>query len=160
MSPLPATAQAFGHHANALLEFEVSGDSTEEDPVTGNPVPQVETLTYVAALKLQRPRTTGEAGTDYTRYSCAGRLLDPPTLDPRIQNGAHAMAEINGITGRFQIGIDLAVDWSAAHFIREAIQGTFEMVGGTLRQISEDAIGLIYANTIIAETTVIEAGGT
>lgn len=129
MTPV-AAAKNFGHHANAELTFEVNGQVVDTDPETGNPVPRQEAITYLAALKLQAPRHESQPGADMSTYNCSGRLLDPPTLDPRISGGSQAAALINGVHGRLELAFDLAADRQMAAFIRQTIQGTFRVIGG------------------------------
>lgn len=115
---------------NAQLSFEVGTGSLETDPTTGNPVQLLTTLEYLAALTLSSPNWKGQAGVDATTYLCKGRLLSPAVLDPRITNGSQAEALINGYRGRFELTFDLAMDQMAYRDIRQAISGTFRVIGG------------------------------
>lgn len=115
---------------NAQLAFEVGTGFATVDPSTGNAIQATETLEYLAALTLQAPSWTPEAGVDSTTYSCRGRLLTPATLDPRITNGAQADCVINGYRGRFELVFDLAMDSFAYRDLRQTIEGTFRVVGG------------------------------
>jgi hypothetical protein len=129
MSTLPA-AKHFGHHANAELTFAVNGQVLDLDPVTGNPVPRQEEITYLAALRLQAPRQESQPGADMTTYNCSGRLLVPATLDSRISGGSHAKALINGVHGRLELSFNLDADRQMAAFIRQPIAGKFRVIGG------------------------------
>jgi len=121
----------YGTHANAVLTFVVSGFATVDDPETGNPVPRPETLTYSAALRIAGPDWKGQPGIDMTDYNCSGRLLDPPTLDPRLTSGTQAEATINGYSGTFELRPDIGINRVALPAIRQAIQGKFTIVGGS-----------------------------
>jgi len=130
--PLPSLPISnYGTHANAVLTFVVSGLATVDDPETGNPVPLPETLTYTAALRIQRPDWKGQPGVDMTNYNCSGRLLEPPTLDPRLTSGSRAEATINGHSGTFELRPDIGINRVGLPAIRQAIQGKFTIVGGS-----------------------------
>jgi hypothetical protein len=121
---------AYAPWGNAELAFTVSGGTTAVDPETGNVVAAPVVLTYLAALRLQRPNVRDEPGADVTLYRCDGRLLSPAVLDPRITNGSEAEARVNGYLGRFVLEFDLAQDEPARPFIRQSIGGSFRVVGG------------------------------
>jgi hypothetical protein len=129
MGPQVPTSN-YGTWGNATLTFLVSGLATVDDPETGNPVPLLERLTYQAALRIQRPNWTGQDGADMTTFQCSGRLLAPATLDPRITSGSQAEAVINGHQGRFELRVDISVNRAALTAIRQAIEGTFRVIGG------------------------------
>jgi hypothetical protein len=126
--PLPVSN--YGTHGNAVLVFEVSGLATVDDPETGNPIPIPERLTYLAALKIQRPNWKGQEGIDMTSFNCSGRLLEPSTLDARLTTGSQAEAKINGHNGRFELLEDISINRVALPAIRQAIAGTFRIIGG------------------------------
>jgi hypothetical protein len=87
-------------------------------------------LDYLAALTISSPNWQKQEGVDMTTYRCSGRLLYPPTLDPRITNGSQAAAVINGYTGRFELVFGLEMDEAASPVIRQAISGAFRVIGG------------------------------
>lgn len=124
------TLASYAPWGNAQLAFELGTGFATTDPATGNAIQSTEIVEYLAALTLQAPAWTSEAGADNTTYSCRGRLLSPAILDPRITNGAQAEAVINGYRGRFELVFDLAMD--AAHYrdLRQTIEGTFRVIGG------------------------------
>ena len=126
--PLPVSN--YGTHGNAVLVFEVSGLATVDDPVTGNPVPIPERLTYLAALKVQRPNWQGQPGVDMAVFNCSGRLLEPPTLDPRLVSGSQADATINGAKGTFDLLASISVNRAGLAATRQPIEGSFRVVGG------------------------------
>lgn len=128
---IPAsTVSAYAPWGNAQLAFEVGTGSATTDTTTGNAVQVTEVIEYLAALTLQSPNWKPESGVDNTTYSCRGRLLSPATLDPRITNGSQAHAVINGYQGRFELVFDLAMDAYHRVDLRQAIEGTFRVVGG------------------------------
>ena len=65
-----------------------------------------------------------------TVFQCSGRLLVPATLDPRIITGSQAQARINGRWGRFELLEDISINRAALPSIRQAIEGTFRLIGG------------------------------
>jgi hypothetical protein len=115
---------------NAQLTFTVTGDLVSADLETGNIVTGTEELQYLAALQISRPNWQKQEGVDMTTYTCTGRLLFPPALDPRITNGSQAVAVINGYAGRLELVFDLAMDEEAYGVIRQSINGTFRVIGG------------------------------
>lgn len=125
------TIESYAPWGNAELSFEVGTGFASVDPATGNYKQSTETLEYLAALNLEAPAWTGQAGVDLTTYACKGRLLTPAVLDPRITNGAQAEAVINGVKGRFEYTYDLAQD-AGFHRqdLRQLVQGTFSVRGG------------------------------
>jgi len=131
MSIDPFVISTYAPWGNAALAFEVGMSGGSVDETTGNYVPITEIVHYLAALKVERPSYQDKAGVDETTYSCSGRLLFPSQLDERITNGSQAQATINGLRGRFELAFDLAAD--SAHYgdLRQTIQGTFRMRGGT-----------------------------
>jgi hypothetical protein len=130
MTIAAATVAAYAPWGNAQLAFEVGTGLTITEAATGNTVQSTEVIEYLAALTLQAPSWKPEAGVDATTYSCRGRLLSPAILDPRITNGAQATAVINGYRGRFELVFDLAMDAGHRRDLRQAIEGTFRVVGG------------------------------
>jgi hypothetical protein len=127
-----ATIASYAPWGNAQLAFEVGGPIFSTDPATGNAVQFTETVEYLAALKLEAPAWNGQPGADNSSYSCSGRLLSPASLDPRITNGSQAEATINGYRGRFELVFDLDMDRAAYQDIRQSIQGTFRVIGGSI----------------------------
>ncbi len=127
-----ATIASYAPWGNAQLAFEVGGPIFSTDPNTGNAVQFTETVEYLAALKLEAPAWSGQPGADNSSYSCSGRLLSPVRLDPRITNGSQAEAIINGYRGRFELVFDLDMDRGAYQDIRQSIQGTFRVIGGSI----------------------------
>lgn len=128
MTPLPLAT--YGPWGNAQLSFTVSSPSISTDPATGNLVAETEQLEYLAALTIASPNWQKQEGVDMTTYRCSGRLLFPAVLDPRITNGSQAAAVINGYTGRFELVLGLEMDEAASPVIRQAISGTFRVIGG------------------------------
>lgn len=128
MTPLPLAT--YGPWGNAQLSFTVSSAAISTDPATGNLVAASEQLDYLAALSISSPNWQKQEGADMTTYRCSGRLLYPPKLDPRITNGSQATAVINGYTGRFELVFDLEMDEGVTSVIRQAISGTFRVIGG------------------------------
>lgn len=127
---MPLPVAAYAPWGNAQLTFTVSGNTVTTDAATGNPVASLETLEYLAAVKISAPDWTSEPGVDTTLYRCNGRLLFPAVLDERITNGSKASAVINGLTGRFELVFDLAMDSEVYPAIRQSISGTFRVLGG------------------------------
>jgi len=127
-----STIANYAPWGNAQLAFEVGGRTLITDPDTGNTVQTPETIEYLAALDLETPSWEGQPGSDNSTYRCTGRLLSPDQLDPRITNGSQAEAIINGYHGRFELVFDLAMDRAAYRDIRQSIQGTFRVVGGSI----------------------------
>lgn len=127
---MPLPIAAYAPHGNAQLTFTVSGGTVTTDPTTGNPIASVETLDYLAAVKLSGPNWQKVEGADTTIYRCTGRLLFPAVLDPRITNGSKAAAVINGYVGRFELTFDLDMDDTVYSTVRQSITGTFRVVGG------------------------------
>ncbi len=125
-----STIASYAPWGNAQLAFEVATGLTTTDPTTGNATQSTEVVEYLAALSLQPPRWTGEAGIDTTVYACEGRLLSPAVLDPRITNGSQAVATINGYRGRFELTYSLNMDQAAYRDIRQTLSGIFRVVGG------------------------------
>jgi hypothetical protein len=125
-----STIASYAPWGNAQLAFEVATGLTTTDPTTGNATQSTVIVEYLAALSLQPPRWTGEAGIDTTTYSCEGRLLSPSVLDPRITNGSQAVATINGYRGRFELTYSLNMDQAAYRDIRQSLSGIFRVVGG------------------------------
>jgi hypothetical protein len=125
-----ATIAAYAPWGNAELAFKVGTGTAAADPETGNVVQPTETLEYLAALTIEAPDWEAKLGVDITAYRCTGRLLSPAVLDPRITNGAQAQARINGYLGRFELVFDLAMDALHRRDLRQAIQGTFRLMGG------------------------------
>jgi hypothetical protein len=125
-----ATIASYAPWGNAQLAFEVGGTTLTTDASTGNTVQTVETVEYLAALKLEAPSWDGQPGADNSSYRCSGRLLSPDRLDLRITNGSQAEAIINGYRGRFELVFDLDMDAAAYQDIRQSIQGTFRVIGG------------------------------
>jgi hypothetical protein len=132
MAIAASTIAAYAPWGNAELAFQLGTGFATTDPATGNPVQSSETVEYLAALTLEAPSWDAKAGVDETVYRCSGRLLAPPTLDPRISNGSQAVAQINGTRGRFELVFDLSMDTFHRRDLRQAIQGTFRIVGGAL----------------------------
>jgi hypothetical protein len=126
-----STIANYAPWGNAQLAFEVGGGLLTTDPDTGNTVQNTETVEYLAALNLEAPSWEGQPGTDNSTYRCTGRLLSPDRLDSRITNGSQAEAIINGYHGRFELVFDLAMDRAAYRDIRQSIQGTFRVIGGS-----------------------------
>lgn len=124
------TIAGYAPWGNAVLTFEVGSGAATVDAATGNPVQGRETVEYLAALDLQQPNWQEQEGVDMTTYSCAGRLLTPATLDPRITNGSRAKATINGYSGRFELVFNLTELQSGYADLRQSIQGTFRVIGG------------------------------
>jgi hypothetical protein len=125
-----STIASYAPWGNAQLAFEVATGLTTTDPTTGNATQSTEVVEYLAALSLQPPRWTGEAGIDTTVYACEGRLLSPSVLDLRITNGSQAVATINGYRGRFELTYSLNMDQAAYRDIRQTLSGIFRVVGG------------------------------
>lgn len=134
---MPLPVAAYGPWGNARLTFTVSGSTITTDAATGNPIANLESLEYLATLKLAGPDWQKEPGVDTTLYRCNGRLLFPAVLDPRITNGSKAAAVINGLSGRFELVFDLAMDESAYPTIRQSISGTFRVLGGRELPLSQ-----------------------
>lgn len=129
--PIPAsTIRSYAPWGNAQLAFELGTGFATRDPATGNHRQTTEVVEYLAALFLEAPSWEAKPGTDPTAYRCKGRLLTPTVLDPRITNGAQAEALINGAKGRFELVFDLAQDAFHQRDLRQAIQGTFRVIGG------------------------------
>lgn len=127
----PDLIASYAPWGNAQLAFRVRDYSTTSiDPATGNPVQSEVTLEYLAALNVERPNWSGAPGSDQTAYTVNGRVLSPPTLDPRITNGSQAYAVINGAVGRLELTFDLAMDAFHKRDLRQTLQGTFRLVGG------------------------------
>lgn len=123
----------YAPHGNAVLAFDLNKEVYAVDPQTGNTIiepAEQERVEYLAALNLQRPQWTGQSGVDNTVYLCSGRLLTPAQFDARITNGAQAEATINGYKGRFELIWPLAMDKEFYTDIRQAVEGTFRVVGG------------------------------
>lgn len=127
---MPLPVATYAPWGNAELTFTVSGGSVAVDPATGNPVASVETIEYLAAMKLSGPDWQKDPGADATLYRCSGRLLYPVVLDERITNGSKADAVINGYTGRFELVFDLDPKGEAQTTVRQTISGTFRVIGG------------------------------
>lgn len=132
MAIASATIANYAPWGNAQLAFEVGGNTLTTDSDTGNIVQTVETVEYLAALKLEAPSWDGQPGADNSSYRCSGRLLSPDRLDARITNGSQAEAIINGYRGRFELVFDLDMDNGAYQDIRQSIQGTFRVIGGPI----------------------------
>jgi hypothetical protein len=130
MAIAASTIAAYAPWGNAELAFRLGTGFAAVDPETGNPVQLTETVEYLAALTLEAPAWDGKPGVDETVYRCAGRLLSPSVLDPRITNGSQAEARINGTRGRLELTIDLSMDAAHRRDLRQSIQGTFRLVGG------------------------------
>lgn len=134
MSIPAATIAQYAPHGNAQLTFTLNSTTYTTDPSTGNTITelgQTETVDYLAAIQLQRPNWKGESGVNNTAYACEGRLLTPVKLDPRITNGTQADAIINGYRGRFEMVFDLTMDGNHYSALRQLIQGTFRVIGGS-----------------------------
>lgn len=127
-----ATIANYAPWGNAQLAFEVGGTTLTTDADTGNSVQTTETVEYLAALKLEAPSWNAQQGADNSSYRCSGRLLSPDRLDTRITNGSQAEAIINGYRGRFELVFDLDMDSAAYQDIRQSIQGTFRVIGGSI----------------------------
>lgn len=128
---IPAsTVSAYAPWGNAQLAFEVGTGYATTDPATGNAIQETEVVEYLAALTLQPPSWKPEGGVDATTYACRGRLLSPATLDARITNGSQAKAVINGYRGRLELVFDLTMDAAHRRDLRQAIEGTFRVIGG------------------------------
>lgn len=127
----PHIISAFDPWGNALLTFSVGRQgATEVDPDTGNVVPYFEELQYLATLKLEGPvgdRTTGASSQE---YRATGRLLHPSVFDPRISDDSIAVAEVEGVKGRFELHYDLTTDRYARADVRQVITGVFRVAGG------------------------------
>lgn len=124
-----ATIANYAPWGNAELVFQLGTGVAAVDPSTGNTYQATETVEYLAALSVDPPGWTGQPGSDQTVYSCRGRLLTPAVLDPRITNGTQADATINGARGRLELVFDLAMDAFHRSDLRQAIQGTFRLIG-------------------------------
>jgi hypothetical protein len=127
-----STIANYAPWGNAQMAFEVGGTVLTTDPDTGNTVQNIQTVEYLAALKLEAPSWDGQPGADNSTYRCTGRLLSPDRLDTRITNGSQAEAIINGYRGRFELVFDLDMDAAAYQDIRQSIQGTFRVIGGSI----------------------------
>ena len=132
MAIAASTIANYAPWGNAQLAFEVGGTTLTTDADTGNTVQSIETVEYLAALNLEAPSWEGQPGADNSTYRCTGRLLSPDRLDTRITNGSQAEAIINGYRGRFELVFDLAMDAAAYQDIRQSIQGTFRVIGGSI----------------------------
>lgn len=126
-----STIAAYAPWGNAELTFRVSAGQAALDPETGNVTQLTESFSYLAALNIEGPAWEGKPGADTTTYRVTGRLLSPATLDPRITNGAQAEALINGMRGRLELIFDLAMDAAHRRDLRQPIQGTFRVTGGS-----------------------------
>lgn len=126
-----STVAAYAPWGNAQLSFELGMGLFNTDPATGNAVQHTEIVEYLAALMLQPPNWKPQDGADATVYACKGRLLTPATLDPRITNGSQAVAVINGFHGRFELVFDLTMDAYHRRDLRQTIEGTFRVIGGS-----------------------------
>jgi hypothetical protein len=132
MAIAASTIANYAPWGNAQLAFKVGGALITTDADTGNAVQNTETVEYLAALNLEAPSWEGQPGADNSTYRCTGRLLSPDRLDTRITNGSQAEAIINGYRGRFELVFDLAMDAAAYQDIRQSIQGTFRVIGGSI----------------------------
>jgi hypothetical protein len=127
----PNIIAGFDPWGNALLTFSVGVVGAHQvDPTTGNTVPSQETLQYLAAVRLTGPTGDRELGALQQEYKVSGRLLHPAVLDSRIADGDFAIAEIEGVKGRFELHYDLSQDKYARSDIRQSLQGVFRVVGG------------------------------
>jgi hypothetical protein len=129
--PIPAaTIATFAPWGNAQLAFTVSGDGAlTTDPATGDPMPSVSTLEYLAHVTIGQPDWQKAEGVDQSLYTCRGRLLDPQVFDPRITNGSQGPALVNGLRGRFELTFDLAMGRAEAPSIGQSFKGTFRVTG-------------------------------
>lgn len=121
--------------SNATLIFSVVvGYST--DPITENPIEVTEEQTYVAYLRPTPPSRPSKDGIDLSTIQCQGKLLHPPQLDPRIQNGSEAKCTLNGVQGSFEVDIPLDFLSEFRQELHQPIQGVFEAVGkGSLANV-------------------------
>lgn len=115
---------------NTLLTFSVETGEGHIDPETGNYEPILEELTYRAYLNIQQPDYGEKPGVDVTTYKVNGRLLNPATLDQRIQNGAQAKAIVNNAKGRFEFRVPLNTPNFLQPMLRQQLTGLFHLVGG------------------------------
>lgn len=127
----PHIIAGFDPWGNALLTFSVGmPGATEVDEATGNVVPISETLQYLAVINLEGPSGERTTGASSQEYQATGRLLYPAVFDSRISDGSTAVAEIEGVKGRFELHYDLTMDRYARADIRQPVRGVFRVAGG------------------------------
>lgn len=115
---------------NTQLKFYVGNGTLTTDPRTGNRIELTEPLEYLASMAPDSGNWKAEPGSDPTTWTLQGRLLSPSTLDPRITNGSEAEALVNGLRGRFLLTLDLQMDAFHRADLRQALRGTFQVIGG------------------------------
>lgn len=131
----PEIIAGFDPWGNTLLVFTVGrvvddARVTTTDPATGNVVPVLDELHYLASLQLQGPSGDRDLGASSQEFKATGRLLYPATLDSRITDGSYAVAQIEGVHGRFEYRATHQQDKYARPDIRQTLSGTFRISGG------------------------------